>query len=78
MPELKNQLKNIIFDKMPKITKNQIVRNGYVYGTLLTKTGYYMEFKVCPVEQWEELDEEDARELTTEVMWNAGIIQVKY
>lgn len=64
---------------MPKIAENTKVENGVVMGYVQTNmVGSKSWFEICPLEEWEELTEEDAEALALEAMWESGKVEWGY
>lgn len=64
---------------MPKLEESTIVENGKVMGYVLTeKVGSKCFFPICSVEEWEEMDDSEAKEAGLEALWNSGMVEWGY
>lgn len=64
---------------MPEITKDTTVREGTVYGHVRTMmVGSKMEFPICTVEEWKEMDADEAEQAAREAMWESGNVEWGY
>ena len=64
---------------MPKITEQQYVSEGVVWGFVETnKVGSLCRFAICSVEEWEELDYEDAEQVAKEALYESGVFEWGY
>jgi len=56
---------------MPKLEEHTVVEDGDVMGYVRTNmVGSKVYFPICPVEEWEEMSEEEAEEAAKDVMFD--------
>lgn len=64
---------------MPKITEKTKVENGMVIGYVRTdKVGSTCTFAICPVDEWEEMDDKEAEQCALDALYESGMMEWGY